>query len=156
MLAGVIHLVLTADHFKESTVMGVGFLGSALAEFALAGAVLVRPRRLVYVAVIGVATVLIGLYAYNVMLGLPFSESAAHGGVVEGSHVGDAPHSTDGEHGSGQAEAGQVEGGHHSDGLVLGQGEPVEALGAATKLSELAAIGLAVGLLTRRRIRATS
>jgi hypothetical protein len=141
--------------------MGAGFFGSAVVEFGLAAAVLVKPRRVVYFAVIGVASALIALYAYNVMIGLPFSEdstaSQVSGSVVHSDNV---QHSTP-DHGAEHGAVGHAEGAHHSGGLVLGEGEPVDLLGAATKLSELATIGLAFALTLqslastgRRRVHA--
>lgn len=151
-LAGLLHLLLTPDHFEASALMGVGFAGAALAEFGLALAVLVKPMRLTYFAVIGVAAALIGLYAFNVMIGLPFVESGS--AVDDGGHASDAALSADAGHADGSDDPGHAESGHHPTGLVLGGGEPVDAFGAATKLSELAAIGLAVSLLARRPPRA--
>lgn len=146
-LAGGIHLLLTSDHFAESPLMGVGFLGSAIAEFGLAAALLVRSRRVVYVAIIVVASTLIGLYAYNVMVGLPFGGATdGHVSIVEGEHGHDAQLP---EHDSEPDVAGQGAEGHHSHGMMLGAGEAIDALGAATKLSEFAAIGLAVTLILR-------
>jgi hypothetical protein len=147
-LAGGIHLLLTSDHFAESPLMGIGFLGSAIAEFGLAATLLVSPRRVVYVAIIVVTSTLIGLYAYNVMVGLPFGGASTDGHVpiVEGEHGHDAQLP---EHHSEPDGAGHAAEGHHSHGLTLGAGEAIDTLGAATKLSEFAAIGLAVMLIVR-------
>ena len=147
-LAGGIHLLLTSDHFAESPLMGVGFLGSAIAELGLAATLLVSPRRVVYMAIIVVASTLIGLYAYNVMVGLPFGGASTDGhvSVAEGEHRHDAQPP---EHHSEPDGGGHGAEGHHSDGLMLGAGEAIDTLGAATKLSEFAAIGLAVMLVLR-------
>lgn len=59
-VAAVLHLWLTPAHFEESTLMGVGFAAAAAVEFGLALAVLLRPMRLVYVAIVAVAIALIG------------------------------------------------------------------------------------------------
>jgi hypothetical protein len=153
VVAAAIHLLLTPDHFAESTLMGAGFLSSAVAEFGLAAAVLVRPRRMVYFAVIGVASALIALYAYNVMIGLPFSEASAGTHLSESAvHSDNAQHSAPANHGSEHEAVGHDEGAHHSGGLVLGEGEPVDLLGAGTKLSELATIGLAFALILQSRV----
>jgi hypothetical protein len=153
VVAAAIHLLLTPDHFAESTLMGAGFLSSAVAEFGLAAAVVVKPRRMVYFAVIGVASALIALYGYNVMIGLPFSEASAATHLSESAvHSDNAHHSTPADHGSEHEVVGHAEGAHHSGGLVLGEGEPVDLLGAATKLSELATIGLAFALILQSRV----
>jgi hypothetical protein len=152
VVAAAIHLLLTPDHFAESALMGAGFLSSAVAEFGLAAAVLVKPRGMVYFAVIGVASALIALYAYNVMIGLPFSEASPATHPAESVIYPDiAEHSTPADHGSEHEAVGHAEGAHQSGGLVLGQGEPVDLLGAATKLSELATIGLALALILQSR-----
>jgi hypothetical protein len=130
--------------------MGLGFLCSALAEFGLAAAVLVQPRRLVYVAVIGVSAALIGLYAYNVMIGLPFHGASADGNPSGVGHG--AQQTIAAEHDSEHETMAHSGGGHHSGGLVLGEGEAVDMLGATTKLAELAMIGLAVALILRSSV----
>jgi hypothetical protein len=156
-VAGAIHLLLAPDHFEESTVMGIGFLGSALAEFALAAALLVTRKRVVYIGVVLVATTLIGLYVYNVMVGLPFGTASPtrNAPTDVGKHGGHAEdgsgHEAVGHHG-----AGLDANGHHHDGLALGEGEPVDALGVVTKVSEAAAIGLAITLLLRARRKRTT
>jgi hypothetical protein len=145
-LAGGIHLLLAPEHFEESTVMGVGFIGSSIVEFGLAVALLVSRHRLIYFAVVLVATSLIALYAYNVLVGLPFGEASpgSHAVMAAGEHGDDADH---GEHGSEQDVSAHEADGHHHEGLSLGDGEAVDALGATTKLSEGLAIGLAAALL---------
>ncbi|HEY7525357.1 MAG TPA: hypothetical protein VIA82_00770, partial [Candidatus Limnocylindria bacterium] len=65
-----------------------------------------------------------------------------HGGHAEDG----SGHEAVGHHG-----AGLDANGHHHDGLALGEGEPVDALGVVTKVSEAAAIGLAITLLLRAR-----
>lgn len=149
LFAGIVHLLLAPEHFDESAVMGIGFVGSGVAEILLAAAVLMRPRRIVHLAVIGVAAGLIGMYAFNVMIGLPFSAASPNGAVAEEAGHS-AANSAETDHGAADEDPGHADSGHHSDGLVLGQGEPVDALGFTTKLSELAAIGLAMALLRRR------
>jgi hypothetical protein len=163
-IAGVIHLLLTPDHLAESTLFGLGFATSAGAQFGLAAVVLLRPERWVYAAIIAVSVVLMGLYAYNVMVGLPLHAGAAaevadsgsdegHDGHLEES-AGLAASATDHEDGHPEHEATEdAHGEHGEDGLVLGAGEPVDAWGAATQLAELSAIGLALLLLRRSRPR---
>jgi hypothetical protein len=130
-VAGVMHLLLTTDHFGESTLMGLGFASATVVQLGLAAAVVVRPGRWLYAAVIAISTALVVLYLFNVFIGLPFAGSetaAAHGDSEE--HAG-----------------------HHTDGLELGAGEPVDAAGAFTKGVELISIGIAAGLLRRERPR---
>ena len=130
-VAGVMHLLLTAEHFGQSTLMGLGFAAATVVELGLAAAVMVRPGRWLYAAVIAISSALVALYLYNVFIGLPFagSETAAGHGDIE-EHAG-----------------------HHTDGLVVGAGEPVDAAGAFTKGAELISIGIAAGLLRRERPR---
>jgi hypothetical protein len=132
--------------------MGVGFLSSAVAQFGLAFAVLVSPRRFAYVAVIGVSAALIGLYAYNVMIGLPFNGASTDGNPLSGAGHSGAHHSIAAEHDAEHDATAHSGGGHHGGGLVLGEGEAIDMLGATTKLGELAAIGLAVALILRSRV----
>jgi hypothetical protein len=148
-VAGLIHLVLVPDHFAESTLMGLGFVGATIAELGLAALVLAWPHRLVYLGTIVVAVGLIGLYAYNVMIGLPFAaghtevaDQPAASAEHEGEHT-EGQHAEDGEHAA-----------HHTEGLVLGAGEPVDAVGATTKTLEAVSVGLALVLLRRRRCTA--
>ena len=132
--------------------MGVGFLCSAVAQFGLALAVLVKPRPFAYVATIGLSAGLIGLYAYNVMIGLPFNGTTTDGTPLSGAGHSGGHHSVAAEHEAEHDEGAHSGGGHHSGGLVLGEGEAVDMLGATTKASELAAIGLAVALILRSRV----
>jgi hypothetical protein len=152
-VAGVMHLVLTADHFGESVLMGLGFAGATVAELGLAGAVLVRPSRLVYSAVVVVGAALVALYVYNVFIGLPFAGGHVAPELQNGAAVESVGGTT--EHGEPHEAAGHGEGQNHSDhhdeGLALGAGEPVDAAGAATKGAELVSIGIAAGLLLRAR-----
>lgn len=124
--AGVMHLIVAPQHFAESTLMGSGFVIAGIAEIALAGAVLLTPVRLVLAAIVVIACALIGLYTYNVMVGLPFAadQHARNGSEHEDGEAG---------HGSG-----------HDEGLQLGAGEPVDLAGGITKSAEILAVGLAV------------
>lgn len=132
-LAGVM-LILTPEHFAESTAMGLGFIAAGIAKLGLAATVLLQPSRLVYVAVVAVTAALIGLYAFNVLFGLRFA-----GASEPSTHDERSEHSGTGEHGD-----------EHSGGLIVGSGEPIDASGAATKLSEAVALGVAVVLVSRR------
>lgn len=149
--AGAIHLALMPEHLAESTVVGLGFWAAGIVQLALAGLVLVRPMRIVFTAVIIVSLALMGLYAYNVFIGLPSQASAAS---AESEGDRDADH-----HGPGgvpSAGHGHDEGtaDHHENGLVLGAGEPVDAWGAGTQAAQIAAVALAVYVLMRARARA--
>lgn len=125
--AAVTHAILTPEHFEQSAMMGAGFVAATVVELALAVAVLLAPTAWAYAGTIVVAAGLIGLYGWNVMVGLPFAQAAQAGAHEDDSH-----------------------GGHH-DGLVIGAGEPVDAAGAVTKGAELGCIALASWLVTRRR-----
>jgi hypothetical protein len=137
--------------------MGLGFAAATVVELGLAAAVLVRPGRIVYAAVIAVGTALLALYAYNVFIGLPFAgrqAATAPGGAAVQSESGHAEGSDQqhDEEAAGHGE-GEEHAGHHADGLVLGAGEPVDAAGATTKGAELVSIGIAIALLIRERPR---
>lgn len=147
MVAAALHLWLTPAHFEESTLMGIGFLAAATAQFGLALAVLLRPMGLVYITVIAVAVALIGMYGYSVAVGLPFGGSHQHAAADASHELSDSA-----EHGADADEESKSDD-HHEEGLVVGRGEPIDALGATTKLSEMAAIGLAIALLFKRQNR---
>jgi len=130
--AAVMHAVLTPEHFEHSTLMGAGFVAATVVELTLAMAVILAPITWVYAATIVVAAGLIGMYAWNVMIGLPFVQAAETAAHEEGAAHEEASH------------------GGHQDGLVIGAGEPVDAAGAVTKGAELGSIALAGWLITRR------
>lgn len=169
-VAGLIHCLLMPDHFATSTIFGLGFLSAAIAQIGLAALVLLRPRAWVYAAVIGLSVVLMGLYAFNVAVGLPFhaahAESSvvadAHGDEVDDHHGATDDHDTDEDHGSTDEHGATEEhgtddehgstgaGGHGDEGLAIGAGEPIDAWGATTQIAHLSSIGLALVLLRRR------
>lgn len=148
-VAGLIHCLLMPDHFAESTILGLGFLAAAAAQLGLAALVLLRPRSWVYAAVIGASVVLMGLYAFNVAVGLPFHAAHAESSVAADAHghEPDADHGTADEH---AADEDHAAGGHGNKGLAIGAGEPVDAWGATTQLAQLSSAGLALVLLRRR------
>lgn len=178
-VAGLIHCFLMPAHFAESTLFGLGFLGAAVAQLGLAGLVIIRPRREVYLTIIAVSLTLIALYAFNVLVGLPFHAGESPAVGVEASvpaEAHDDAAETDaaaGEHddaagtdaaaekhgddeadhatGSGADDPAHEEGGHGEEGLVLGAGEPVDVAGASTQAAQLAAIALAALLVNRKR-----
>jgi hypothetical protein len=85
-IAGWIHLALTPEHLGESTVLGVGFLLSGVAQLVLAGLIAVRPSVLAYYAVVGLSAALVVLYAIAVVKGLPLGGTHDHAsGLVLGS-----------------------------------------------------------------------
>lgn len=87
-VAGWIHLLLVPEHFGESTILGLGFLVSGIAQLVLAAVVLWRPRGWAFGGVVAINVTLIVVYAYAVMVGLPFGEHSEHAdavGVVVGA-----------------------------------------------------------------------
>ena len=115
-LAGWIHLLLVPEHLDESPILGIGFLASGLAQLALAAVVLWRPRDWNLALVVAINVTLIAIYAYAVLVGLPFAGTSEHGAAV---------------------------------GLVVGAGEPIDILGAVSKVAELLSLTIAFGLLGR-------
>lgn len=145
--AGVIHWLLTPEHMEISVVFGAGFLAAGIAQFGMAAMAVLRPSRLVYVAIMATSLGLTGLYAYNIVVGLPFHETAAIAAAAD-------EHSSDTAHG--HAAGSRAEGGartsgaeHHDAGVVIGTGETIDPYGAMTQLAQLSAAALAVTLLMR-------
>lgn len=125
LVPGWIHLELTPEHLAISPILGAGFGLSAVVQLGLAAIIGFGSRPLVVpaaIAAIGVNVVLIALYAYAVLVGLPF-EAAGH-----------------------EAMAGHA---HEAAGLALGRGEPVDALGGVTFVAEMAGAAQAIRLLRR-------
>src|SRR5688572_13843655 len=73
-VAGSIHWLLTPEHMQISAVFGAGFLAAGIAQLGMAATAVLRPSRLLYASIIAVTLGLSGLYAYNVVVGLPFHE----------------------------------------------------------------------------------
>ncbi len=117
--AGIAHLLLTPEHLGESTLLGIGFAIAGIVQLGLAVLVVTRPSTNVLWAVVAVSAVLIVLYAWNVLVGLP----------VVGPEAAKAA-----EHGHGAAEHA------HGGGLMVGLGEPIDLAGALTKAAEVLAI----------------
>lgn len=140
-VAGLIHCLLMRDHFATSTIFGLGFLAAAATQIGLSALVLSRPRTWVYAAAVGASVLLMGLYAFNVAVGLPFHEARAESSAVADTHGTDDHHGTEPDH---------EEGGHGHEGLVVGAGEPIDTWGATTQAAQLASIGLALVLIRRR------
>lgn len=152
-VAGLIHCLLMPDHFATSTIFGLGFLAAAVGQIGLAALVLLRPQAWVYAAVIAVSVVLMGLYAFNAAVGLPFHAAHAEPSVVaaaDGHATGGDHHGEADEHGSDEDHGSTDEDGHGDEGLAIGGGEPIDAWGATTQLAQLSSVGLALVLLRRR------
>ena len=128
--AGIAHLLLTPEHLAESGALGAGFAVAGIVQLALAVPVLTHPSRNVLRAVAVISALLIALYVWNVLLGLPLVGPGAAGG----------------EHGHEAVEHA------HESGLILGLGEPVDLAGALTKAAELLALVGSVVLLRRRAV----
>lgn len=118
IVAGTIHLLLTPEHLGASVLLGTGFLLAGVTQLALAGGVLFLPERRQWLVLYGIVVVnvaLIGIYAFAVLVGLPF----------EAGHAEDAV------------------------GLTIGRGEPVDVKGGLDLLAEVAAVVLAVIIVSR-------
>lgn len=87
LVAGWIHLLLVPEHLAESTILGVGFLGAGIAQLALAGLGIWRPRLWTLSAVVALNATLVVVYAYAVLVGLPFS-GGEHGEAAVGLVIG--------------------------------------------------------------------
>lgn len=133
-IAGVAHLLLTPEHLSESALLGIGFAVAGVVQLVLAALVVARPSRYVFRAAILLSAVLIVLYAWNVLFGLPIVGPVA----------------------SAMAEHGREAGGHaHEDGLAIGIGEPVDLVGVLTKAVELLTIIGSNFVLRKRRANDT-
>ncbi len=78
LVAGSIHLLLVPEHLGESTILGLGFLASGIAQVVLAGLALWRVRAWSLGLTVMVNVTLIALYAYAVLVGLPFGAGSEH------------------------------------------------------------------------------
>jgi len=72
LASGGIHLQQAPDHLGLSQLLGLGFVAAAASQLGLAALVLAGGHRLLYLAVIADCAVLIVVYAYAVLHGLPF------------------------------------------------------------------------------------
>lgn len=72
LASGAVHLQQAPEHLELSTLLGLGFLAAAVSQLGLGGIVLVRGHRLLYAAIVADCAVLLVLYAYAVVHGLPF------------------------------------------------------------------------------------
>jgi hypothetical protein len=155
--AGVIHCLLSGEHMAMTALFGAGFLAAGVAQVGMAGLAMVRPSRMLYVAVVASTAVLSSMYAYNVFVGLPFQEDAeAPAGISAEHSEGDAQeveHAADSQHADETAghDESPVQIDHHEGGLALGGGEPVDAFGAVTQAAQLTAAAVALALLRRSR-----
>ncbi|MEP6995372.1 MAG: hypothetical protein ABI968_12675 [Acidobacteriota bacterium] len=87
LVAGWIHLLLVPEHLADSMILGLGFLASGIAQLALAGLVTWRSRGWNLTAVVALNAALIVIYAYAVLVGLPFG-GGEHGEAAIGLVVG--------------------------------------------------------------------
>ncbi len=78
IVAGWIHLLLVPAHLEEATVLGLGFLAAGLAQILLAGLALWRPRGWTLGLVVALNVTLLAIYAYAVLVGLPFGAPGEH------------------------------------------------------------------------------
>ncbi len=78
LVAAWTHLTLAPDHLGESTILGLGFFASGIAQAVLAALVLWRVRRWTLGLVIAINVTLIVIYAYAVLVGLPFEAGSEH------------------------------------------------------------------------------
>ena len=76
--AGAVHVAMAPSHFGESTGEGLGFLVAAWLQLGLGGAVLLRPARVVWGAVIAVSAAAVGAWVVSRTTGLPFGAHAGH------------------------------------------------------------------------------
>lgn len=145
--AGTIHWLLTPEHMEISAVFGAGFLAAGIAQLGMSVMAVLRPSRLLYASIVTVTLGLSGLYAYNVVVGLPFHEPAVVGAAD--NHASDAAH---GHAAESPAESHALDGDadYHEGGVVIGAGEPIDSHGALTQLAQLSAAALAFTLLVRR------
>jgi hypothetical protein len=76
LAAGLMHLVLTAEHMQESAILGIGFVVAALAQIVL-GLLALRPNLAPYGWIIALNAVLIVLFAAHATTGLPLPDAQA-------------------------------------------------------------------------------
>ena len=152
-VAGMIHCLLTPEHMAMSAIFGVGFLAAGIAQLGMAALAVIRPSRLLYMAVIASTVVLSSTYAYNVLVGLPFHGevgiTAVGAEASDESHGKSEGHDGTADHAEDREDDATATTDHHDQGVVLGAGEAVDAYGAATQLAQLSAAGIALVLLRR-------
>lgn len=144
--AALVHGIVTPDHLAESPLVGLGFLAAGGSQLGFASLVLVRPSRVMYIALISVTTILIGLYVANVVIGLPLHAAATR---PEAALIADHGYGTRPGQDHGHAAITGHADGHPLDAATHLTPEPVDALGLATQVAQLAAIVLALTLLRR-------
>ena len=82
---GWIHLMLTPAHLGELAILGAGFLLAGLVQVLLAAVAAFRPSSPVAMAIVTVNATLVAVYAYAVLVGLPFAGGHEATGIVVGS-----------------------------------------------------------------------
>ncbi|WP_415857142.1 hypothetical protein, partial [Sinomonas sp. G460-2] len=76
--AGWVHLLLAPEHWGESALLGVGFLGAGLLQLALAIAIVARPTRPAHFALVVLNVALVVVWLYAVFVGLPLEQAQYH------------------------------------------------------------------------------
>lgn len=125
--AGWVHLMLAPEHLDEHPILGVGFVLAGVAQVGLAVLVVARPNLTTLPLLVVLNVAIMAVYSYAVLVGLPFGDA------------GD----TDMAGMAGMADM------DHDHGLMLGAGEPVDVVGAATFAAELLGLSLVVALIRR-------
>ena len=74
--AGVVHVAVCPDHFREAAVFGLFFAVCALAQVGWAAAVLAQPSRRVWLAGLAGNAAVLALWAVTRTVGLPFGPEA--------------------------------------------------------------------------------
>ena len=135
--AGAIHLILVPGHLEMSPTLAFGFLAAGWTQVALAVGLIVGPARRLLILVVIASALFLGLYVYDVTVGLPL---ASHAGV----HSEPEPHGHGGTAHEGAA--------HHSAPTVL---EPVAFAAKSAELVTLVAAGALLSRTRREQRRAT-
>jgi hypothetical protein len=74
--AGLIHLVVTPEHWDEAVLYGAFFLGTTIVQVGLAVALPVRPTRLLVAGNVVVQLALVALWAVTRTAGIPLGPEA--------------------------------------------------------------------------------
>lgn len=85
LVTGWIHLLLTPEHIVEAPALGVGFLIAGLTQIGLATVAMFRPSPWVALATAAVNATLVAVYAFAVVVGLPFFVGHDVTGLVVGT-----------------------------------------------------------------------
>ncbi len=74
-VAAWIHFDIVGEHLGQTVLLGLGTLGFGVAQAALAVLLVVSPKRWALDLVVAVDAALVFLYAFNVLVGLPFAKA---------------------------------------------------------------------------------